>query len=170
MAKDWEKTLEGFSDEQRERLEAAAEANKERIDAAAKDSSNNTVQNGVDIGSLWFAVLRRREELGDDAPDTSEAEEKAEEDKENRPVGPMDQITRQESVEEQAIHNSGESVERPGGQSETVTAENVDEAAEGRSVENDEANTTAKDDEKSEDEESGEHNDKRKQARRQRKK
>jgi hypothetical protein len=59
----WQKMLEHYSDEEIERLEAGAIAQAERIEAAALDPTNNSEQDGIDIAALWFAVVRRREQL-----------------------------------------------------------------------------------------------------------
>lgn len=60
--KQWEKMLAAYAPEQVERLEAAAEKQSDRIAAAAIDPTNNRVQSGIDIGELWFAVVRLRED------------------------------------------------------------------------------------------------------------
>lgn len=60
---EWETMLAAYTAEERERLEAAAEMQKARIEAAAIDPTRSLVQDGVDIGELWFAVVRRRGEL-----------------------------------------------------------------------------------------------------------
>lgn len=60
---DWKTVLSNYSKAEQERLEAAAEAQDARIRAAASDPTHSLVQDGVDISELWFAVLRRREEL-----------------------------------------------------------------------------------------------------------
>lgn len=57
------KMLAAYTPEQVERLEAAAASQVDRINAAAIDPTDSTVQDGVDIGELWFAVVRRRNEL-----------------------------------------------------------------------------------------------------------
>ncbi len=81
----WESSISHHSDIERERLEHAAEVMKDRIEKAAVDPTNNPVQDGIDIGALWFAVLRRREQLTksndpearEAAEDATEAQEKA---------------------------------------------------------------------------------------------
>lgn len=60
---DWKTMLAAYTAEERERLEAAAKMQAARIESAAIDPTRSLVQDGVHIGELWFAVVRRREEL-----------------------------------------------------------------------------------------------------------
>lgn len=60
----WEDMLAAYTPEQQERLELAATAQAERVEAAAVDPSDSRIQDGIDISAVWFAVLRRREQLG----------------------------------------------------------------------------------------------------------
>lgn len=64
----WKSALAPYSEEEVAQLEQAALSNFARIEKAAHDLTCTGVVDGIDISEIWFAVLRRREELEERVP------------------------------------------------------------------------------------------------------